>query len=385
MGLKQFDFNLMGGYLGDKVGSALNNVRNGASSASKLNNNSLANAGTSFSKFGTSSSNPGAGPGTGSGAGPSPGAGSGSSNGGLLYGNPQGSSPQWTPTRTPMRDAAELAKEYGITYDLATIEGKFNDATKAQYDMLRKEFGATENKFYNDMYNNQQTALDTIRKSNAAAVATGASKGMQAANELSSVLNLQQQGTEGATQLAVDKNLLNDKEGAAIKQNALDAMSMANQAGMGLGNLNANLYATDTQFDVGQMDYYARLDAAMKQLMGMQEQASATRYNADKNAEATKYAANVNASATKYAANVNANMSQKQQKDMETALNSAVKNNNKAAYVSYCTSNGIPYDKANEMWDAARGPQQSTVANAAPKTTSSATAPNWGGSSKPIY
>lgn len=210
--------------------------------------------------------------------------------------------PNWTPTRTPMRDPAEIAKQLGITYDYDSIYNKFADATKAQYDVQRKEQQASENKYYSDVYNTQMSALDTIKKSNAEAVATGASRGMQAANELSSILGLQQESVAGATQLAADRATLADKETAALAQNAVDALSQSNSTALSLGNLNANLYASDTQFDVGQMDYYARLDAAIKNLMGMQEQANANRYGADKNLEGAKYTADKNYAAALAAA-----------------------------------------------------------------------------------
>ena len=142
-----------------------------------------------------------------------------------------------------LMSSSDLASKYGITYDAKAIEDKFNEATKAEYDVLRKEYEATQNQFYNNMYNNQMTALDTIRKSNAEAVATGASRGVQAANELSSILGLQQSTTDEATQLAVDRNALADKEAAAYAQNKVDAFNKANELGLSLGNLASGIYA----------------------------------------------------------------------------------------------------------------------------------------------
>ena len=198
-----------------------------------------------------------------------------------------------TPNKTSnLMSSSDLANKYGITYDANAIESKFNEATKAEYDVLRKEYEATQNKFYNNMYNNQMTALDTIRKSNAEAISTGASRGVQAANELSSILGLQQATTEEATQLAVDRNALADKEAAAYAKNKVDAFNTANELGLSLGNLASGIYASDVQFDVAQLDYYARLDAAMKNLMGMQEQANANMYAADRDLEGVKYSTN---------------------------------------------------------------------------------------------
>jgi hypothetical protein len=192
-----------------------------------------------------------------------------------------------------MLGANELAGLYGIDFDENSILNKFNTATKAEYDQLKKEFATTENKFYNNVAASGATALDTIRKNNAAAVATGASRGMQAANELSSLLGLEQESVLGATDLANQRNQLMDKEAAAYAQNAVNAMDSSNKLKQGLATIGSNLYAADTQFDVGQMDYFARLDAAAKQLAGMNAQANATVSAADISGKHNENAADI--------------------------------------------------------------------------------------------
>lgn len=196
----------------------------------------------------------------------------------------------------------ELAELYGITYDENAILSKFNTATDAEYALRRKEAGVNENKFYSNLVNTQGTALDTIRKSNAAAVATGASRGMQAANELSSILGLQQSGIEEATKLADDRALLVDKEAAARAKNIVDSFTESNKVKQALAGLDANKYAADTQFSVGQMDYYAKVDAAAKNLQGLLAQADATKYTADQNLSGNKYVADQNLAGNKYVA-----------------------------------------------------------------------------------
>ena len=68
--------------------------------------------------------------------------------------------------------------------DEQAILDKYNAATLAQFNLQREQNRQAENQFYNQMYNTQRTAMDTIRQSNAAAVASGASRGVQAAQEL---------------------------------------------------------------------------------------------------------------------------------------------------------------------------------------------------------
>lgn len=204
-----------------------------------------------------------------------------------------------------LKNGNTLADMYGVTYDADALESKFNAATKAQYDASRREYMNTENAYYNNMYGNQQTALDTIRKNQNAAIATGASRGMQAANELSAILGMQQQGAQGATELTQSRNSLVDKEQAAYKQNAVDAQEQANSLGIQLGTLGSNIYASDTQYDVANLDYYAQLYTAEQNLAGMLAQAEANKYAADQNLTGTRYTADQNLAGNKYTADKN--------------------------------------------------------------------------------
>ena len=224
---------------------------------------------------------------------------SSSSGGGSSSGNMSVSSPSYTPSRPSLRSIEDLAALYGgITYDEAAIRAKFDAATKAEYDLKRREYEATANRFYEQMYGTQATALDTIRRNNAAAVATGASRGIQAANELSAILGLQETNTQTASELARQRNLLADQEGAAYAKNIVDAMTTSNAVKQALANLAANIYATDTQFDVGAMQYYAALNQAAQALQG-------TIYTADRNLDASRYAADQNLAGVQYTADKN--------------------------------------------------------------------------------
>ena len=212
---------------------------------------------------------------------------------------PEVSIPSYTPSRPSLRSIDDLASLYGgITYDEAAIRAKFDAATKAEYDLRRREYEATANRFYEQMYGTQATALDTIRRNNAAAVATGASRGIQAANELSAILGLQESNTQTASELARQRNLLADQEGAAYAKNIVEAMTTSNAVKQALANIAANLYAADTQFDVGAMQYYAALNQAAQALQG-------TIYTADRNLDASRYAADQNLAGVQYTADKN--------------------------------------------------------------------------------
>ena len=111
--------------------------------------------------------------------------------------------------------------------DEQAILDKYNAATAAAYAAQRDQNRLAENQFYNQMYNTQRTAMDTIRQSNAAAVYTGASRGVQAANELSALLGLQQESVAGATEIAQARQQTAQEETAAMLDNTLKAYQQA--------------------------------------------------------------------------------------------------------------------------------------------------------------
>ena len=111
--------------------------------------------------------------------------------------------------------------------DEQAILDKYNAATVAQFNVQREQNRQAENQFYNQMYNTQKTAMDTIRQSNAAAVASGASRGVQAAQELSSLLGLQQESVASATELAQANRQTAQEETAAVLENVLNAYKQA--------------------------------------------------------------------------------------------------------------------------------------------------------------
>ena len=113
--------------------------------------------------------------------------------------------------------------------DEQAILDKYNAATAAQFAAQREQNRQTENAFYNQMYDTQKTAMDTIRQSNAAAVSSGASRGVQAANELSALLGLQQESVQSATELANANRQTAQEETAAVLENVLNAYQQATQ------------------------------------------------------------------------------------------------------------------------------------------------------------
>lgn len=294
--------------------------------------------------------------------------------------SPAASSTSYKPKTPSYMSGAEMAKNLGIDYNYQNILDKLNKATEAEYALKNKEYAMTENQFYNQMYGAQGTALDTIRKSQAQAVATGASRGLQMANELAAMLGLQQETVASATDLAQQRNLLKDKEAGAYTQNVVDATNTYNTLGATLGNLINNRYAADVQHNIGLMEYFKGLDQNAKNLQG-------NMYAADRNLEGTKYTADQNlagvdltsarnlqgqldynqtylqaakaqAEATKYAANANAaaqkayydSMKAQSPEEIFKLLNNAKTEEEYVLTIVGGSQGHIPVEIAREFW-----------------------------------
>lgn len=197
-----------------------------------------------------------------------------------------------------LQSGAEMAKRLGVDYDFNSILNKLNGATNGEYAALNKEYDNTEKRYYDQLAGTQSTALDTIRKSQAQAVATGASRGLQSAQELSSILGLQEEGVANSTLLSQERNLLKDKEAAAYSRNVSDALTTSNTLGLSLGQQSNAIYQSDVEQNSALMGYYAALNEAAQNLAG-------NKYNADQNLAGSKYTADNNLAGSKYTSDNN--------------------------------------------------------------------------------
>ena len=141
------------------------------------------------------------------------------------------------------------------------------------------------------MNNTQATALDTLRKAQADAVATGASKGMSAANELSSILNLQNTAATEANTLATGRQNLAAEEAQAYKDNASTALTTSNAVKQAIAQLAETKYGYDTQGYAAQLSYLSALQDALAQKYGSDKTLEGVKYNADANVNAAQIAA----------------------------------------------------------------------------------------------
>ena len=212
-----------------------------------------------------------------------------------------------------IRGAQSLADQLGVqfTYDRDAIEKIYQNATKAS---LKTEMGSgTENKYYQHLADAQNTALDTIRQQYGSAVASGASKGMQAANMLSAILGTTQKANEEATQLAVDRQALVNKYAQQLKQDSVDALKYSNDTANQIGTLSHQLYNDDIQKLTAQLAYNQAINTdaagyaankytAQSNLAGTLASAGAGIYNNNQSSVAAIQSAIEQANAQRYAA-----------------------------------------------------------------------------------
>ena len=150
-------------------------------------------------------------------------------------------------TRPVLQDGTALANKYGITADYDDIKKIYGDAVDASYDAQRKVYDQGTAAYYETIRNNAATLLDTLRKANASALATGSTRGVAAAQQLSALLAAAQSGSQGALDLANKIFNLGDTYKADRLAADRDALTTANTAGATLGQLSTDQYAAMIQ------------------------------------------------------------------------------------------------------------------------------------------
>lgn len=175
-----------------------------------------------------------------------------------------------------LTSGANLANLYGINYDETAIRNKFNAASKAEYATKKQEFQNTENSFVQNLYAQGNVAADAIRRASAP-MATGAANAAINTNVLSALLNLQAKGSGAATELANQRNLLASQEAEAMTKNTVDAMNAANELKNQVMQSGLVKYGYDVQNNVGEMQFWAALDTAAKEMWASKYQADLAR------------------------------------------------------------------------------------------------------------
>lgn len=199
-----------------------------------------------------------------------------------------------------LRGAEDLAARYGnIDYDRGAIENVFQGAVDKEYAAKQQAYDRSANQYYDRLSQSQDSYLDAMRKQAAMnSVQSGATQGMNAANQLSAMLGMSQQTSGDATALAQEQRALADQQAAAQAAATRQALEYANAQKLALGTLGSNIYATDAQKYIGELGANAQLEAA-------NTAASAQGYAADQGLAGTQYNADQNLAGQRYAADQN--------------------------------------------------------------------------------
>lgn len=222
--------------------------------------------------------------------------------------------PEYTEVNPAMlRDLTTLQQQLGtnINYDYDSIKSIYDNAARQGYD-IEQQSGAAKS-YYQHLADAQNSALDTIRQQYGQAVAQGASKGMMAAQQLSSILGTSALANEEATQLAIDKQTRANTYAQQVAENAKSALQYSNQQQMDMAALSRQLYNDDIQRLTAQLSYNQGINtdysnyntgrqSALSSLQASLANTTAGIYNNNQSAIAQLQSAIESANATKYAA-----------------------------------------------------------------------------------
>lgn len=209
--------------------------------------------------------------------------------------------------RSQLNDAAKLSALYGgINYDQDAIENIYKKSTQDEYAAKRNEYDRSMGQFYNRQATAQNAQIDTQRKLRDSAIMSGSSRAMQGMEEFRALQAQQQATSLDNTTLVQQQRALADQEAAAMSKAVKDAMTYADLQKSGLMANAANLYASDTQYDVGLLGANSMIEAANTAASGQgyvadrayegndlvsQRGLEGTKYSSDKSAAASGYAA----------------------------------------------------------------------------------------------
>lgn len=146
-----------------------------------------------------------------------------------------------TSTNTQASNTALDLSKYGIDFSEQRRE-EIANIFRSQADSA---YRTAQNQYSSQMASQQASLNDSIRRSQAEAVATGASRGMTAAQQLSNMLGLQQEAATGATTLQGNYAT----EYAKASQEAMNMQNKQAEIGSNLYSADAQKYVADREYD----------------------------------------------------------------------------------------------------------------------------------------
>ena len=255
------------------------------------------------------------------------------------------------------------ADEFGLDTSVANLQSKFDALTRREFERKNAEYLQSENAYYQNMAAQNAQYQTALQDAASQALATGASRGMQFANQFAAQNALAEQNSTGALDLAVQRNNLKAEEAEAYTQNAVNAedtirnqnLKILEQAIADRAN-EVQRYAADASLESQNnlsrvQNYQFNMAQALEQHLAEQGysleerkaflDALTSRYVADSNFAGTKYSADASLAGTKYSANANKNTDSENQPasaDDILAAYTTAKNNNNHAQIAFLES-----------------------------------------------
>ena len=232
-----------------------------------------------------------------------------------------------------LRDLDYYARNFGIDTSVANLQDRFDKLTAQEYAQKGKEFQRSEDQYFQNMAAQNAQYQQGAQNAISQALAAGASRGMQFANQFAAQNQLAEQNSSGALELALQRNDLKAQEAQAYTQNAINAEQTAydrkaNILGQAVADranevqryaADATLYSNELaarlnnyQYNMGKVYDEYLLDKQLANDFWSQRASDVidlegTYYNADSNLEGTKYNADMNYKGTVYNADKNHN------------------------------------------------------------------------------
>lgn len=230
-----------------------------------------------------------------------------------------------------LKDLDYYARNFGIDTSVASLQDRFDKLTAQEYAQKGKEFQRSEDQYYQNMSAQNAQYQQGAQNAISQALATGASRGMQFANQFAAQNQLAEQNSSGALELALQRNDLKAQEAQAYTQNAINAEQTAydrkaNILGQAVADRanEVQRYAADATLYSNELaarlnNYQYNMDKVYDEYLLDKELANqfwsqrasdmigleGTYYNADRNLEGTKYNADMNYKGTVYNADKN--------------------------------------------------------------------------------
>ena len=124
----------------------------------------------------------------------------------------------------------DKSNPFGFITDDQRIKNALDESTNAAYDVQTKEANLGLNRAEDTAYANTQNAVNELRKNMVGSASSGGNAGAAGATALQAILGLGQQNTGLVTESMQNIQKVAGERTAALKQNAVDAISQSNSA-----------------------------------------------------------------------------------------------------------------------------------------------------------